>query len=104
MNDRAEENKAFKQAVKDYTQEIAERKYQTDKLEGFASGWLAARGFFESQAAALTQAKREGIEAMKVAAFEESWQIGVKESELDAFEIRIEKRADKLLAEIGGGV
>ena len=42
---------------------------------------------------------RAGVEIMQHAAFEESWQIGVEESELDAFEDRLKHRTAKLLAE-----
>ena len=49
MSDRLEENKAFEQAVKGFSEKQGSRPYLTDKLEGFSSGWLAAREFFTTE-------------------------------------------------------
>jgi chromosome segregation ATPase len=49
MSDRLEENKVFEQAVKGFSEKQGSRPYLTDKLEGFSSGWLAAREFFTTE-------------------------------------------------------
>lgn len=41
------DNKAFEQAVKKFAEKYQGRPHLTDKLEGFSSGWIAARQLLE---------------------------------------------------------
>jgi len=46
------------------------------------------------------EAREEGIDEMRLKAFEESWSIGVEEKELDAFELRLEAAAERLKGKV----